>query len=114
MRMLNNQLNLVPPANSLHQLADIESLSENLDKSLTNLAGKRVFFRSDFSKEVIPLQNLESSTKPLPYQMQSFATIPRERQVIGIDSSCALIGETEDGSNLCRQGCYRQLIQNEN
>ena len=98
MRMLNNQLNLVPPTNSLHQLVDIESLSENLDKSLTNLSGKKVFFRTDFSKEVIPLQNLESNTKPLPYQIMSFAANPRERQVIGIDSSCALIGETEDGS----------------
>ncbi len=96
--MLNNQLNLIPPTSSLHQLVNIESLSENLDKSLTNLSGKKVFFRTDFSKEVIPLQNLESCTKPLPYQMLSFATNPRERQVIGIDSSCALIGETEDGS----------------
>jgi len=96
--MMNNQLSLVPETNSLQQLVDIESLSENLDRSLTNLVGKKVFFRSDFSKESIPLQNLESSSKPMPYQVQSFAANPRERQVVGIDSSCALIGETEDGS----------------
>ena len=95
---MNNQLSLVPEPSSLQQLVDIESLSENLDRSLTNLVGKKVFFRSDFSKESIPLQNLESSSKPLPYQIQNFAANPRERQVVGIDSSCALIGETEDGS----------------
>ncbi len=98
LRMMNNQLSLLPPSNSLHQLVDIESLSENMDRSLTNLSGKKVFFRSDFSKEVIPLQNLETNTKPLPYKIQSFALNPRERQVVGVDSSCALIGETEDGS----------------
>lgn len=98
MRMMTNQLNLVPATDSLRQLVDIESLSENMDNSLTNLMGKKVFFRSDFSKEVIPLQMQESITKALPYQIQNFAQNPRERQVIGIDSSCALIGETEDGS----------------
>jgi hypothetical protein len=95
--MMNNQLSLVPTVGLLHNLVDIESMTENLDNSLTNLVGKKVFFRSDFSKEVIPLQMSESITKALPYQIRNFAPNPRERQVIGIDSSCALIGETEDG-----------------
>ena len=95
---MNNQLRLIPGPSSLHQLVDIETLSDSLDNSLADLTGKKVFFRSDFSKESIPLQNMESGTRQLPYSVQDFAEIPRERQVIAIDSSCALVGETEDGS----------------
>ena len=96
--MMNNQLSLVPIPTPLRQLVDIEALSDSLDDSLADLTGKRVFFRSDFSKESIPLQNMESSARPLPYAVQNFAESPREREVIAIDSSCALIGETEEGS----------------
>ncbi|MGH2637694.1 MAG: DNA double-strand break repair nuclease NurA [Rhabdochlamydiaceae bacterium] len=96
--MMTNQLNLLSSKNSSNQLFDLESLTGDLDSSLANLAGKKVFFRSDFSKEVIPLQNLESVSRASPYPLQTFALQPRERQVVAIDSSCALIGETEDGS----------------
>ena len=96
--MMNNQLSLLPPHDQLQQLADIESLSASLDKSLRTLSGKKVFFRSDFSKESIPLQNMESTERPIPYEVRSFSEKPRERRLVGIDSSCALIGETEDGS----------------
>ena len=100
LRMMNNQLNLLPPKGDSHRLVDLESLTGDFDSSLANLAGKKVFFRSGFSKEVIPLQNLESITRTPPYQLQTFASQPRERRIVGIDSSCALIGETEDGSIL--------------
>ena len=96
--MMNNQLNLVPGTNETRQLIDLESITGDFDSSLSRLAGKRVFFRSDFSREVIPLQNLEAIPKAAPYQLHSFSPEPRDREIIGIDSSCALIGETEDGS----------------
>ncbi len=96
--MMNNQLNLVPGPNETRQLIDLESITGDFDSSLSRLTGKRVFFRSDFSREVIPLQNLETIPKAAPYQLHSFSTEPRDRQIVGIDSSCALIGETEDGS----------------
>ncbi len=95
---MNNQLNIVPHAETSTGLVNLESFGSNLDSSLSTLAGMKVFFRSDFSKEVIPLQNLESSDEECPYRVRSFAVSSRERQVIGIDSTCALIGETEDGA----------------
>ncbi len=98
LRMMNNQLSLVPASASLSKLVDIEALSDNLDRSLNDLTGKKVFFRSDFSKESVPLQNLESTVGQLPYEAKNFAPNPRERQIIAIDSSSALIGETDDGS----------------
>jgi hypothetical protein len=95
--MMTNQLNVVPTATALEKLVDVESITESLDNSLTTLFGKRIFFRSDFSRESIPLQMKEESQKTIPYQIRTFARTSRDRQIIGIDSSCALIGETEDG-----------------
>lgn len=98
LRMMNNQLSLVPPPNLHEEVADIESLSQSLDKSLRNLSGKKVFFRSDFSRESVPLQSMESTGRPIPFEIRNFSEKPSERLLVGIDSSCALIGETEDGS----------------
>ena len=97
LRMMNNQLNLVPAPEIMHNLIDLETLST--DVSLSRLNGKKVFFRSDYSKEAIPLQNLDFlPSRGPPYQLQEFSLQARERQVIAIDSSCVLIGETDDGS----------------
>jgi hypothetical protein len=96
--MMNNQLSLVPRKDSIQQLFNMEALSENLNQSLTDLTGKKVYFRSDFSKEVIPLQNIETDSRHPPYNVCNFSQSPRERQIIAIDSSCVLVGETEDGS----------------
>jgi hypothetical protein len=98
LRMMNNQLSLLPGSGHLTRLVDIEALSDNLETSLTDLTGKRVFFRSDFSKESVPLQNLESNFGTPAYEAKKFAPTSRERQIIAIDSSSVLIGETEDGS----------------
>ena len=105
---MNNQLNLVPPSSEttfppfVEQQIDLNSTfqKEKLQSKLTTLSGKRVFFRSDFSKESIPLQDLGglSSSAGIPYPIKEIKCSSRERLVVGIDSSCALIGETEDGS----------------
>ncbi|MDA4111920.1 MAG: DNA double-strand break repair nuclease NurA [Thaumarchaeota archaeon] len=95
---MTNQLSIVPLREITPGLIDLESLSSNLDSSLSKLAGKKVFFRSDYSKESVPLENLESSPRTCPYEIRNFSPESRDRKVIGIDSSCALIGETEDGS----------------
>jgi hypothetical protein len=96
LRIMNNQLNIVPQFET--PLFNLESLAENHEVSLSTLLGAKVFFRSDFAKEVIPLQNLEGLTGDCPYQLRNFATESKERQVTAIDSSCVLIGETEQGS----------------
>ena len=96
---MNNQLNIVPSIEATSpSLFDIESLAGNHEASLSSLSGMKVFFRSDFAKEVIPLQNLESGVSETPYQLRSFSSESKEKQVIAIDSSCALIGETEQGA----------------
>ncbi|MDG6997116.1 MAG: DNA double-strand break repair nuclease NurA [Nitrososphaerota archaeon] len=89
--MMNNQLNLVPRN---EPEIDVGALKEGL----INLTGKRVLFRSDYKKEAISLQGIETQELRLPYEIRNFSTQPRERTVIGIDSSCVLIGETEEGS----------------
>ena len=105
---MNNQLNLVPPSRDpsfspfIEQQIDLKSAfqKDKLQSKLITLSGKRVFFRSDFSKESIPLQepgNLSSSSG-IPYQVRDIKCSSRERMVVGIDSSCALIGETDDGA----------------
>ena len=96
LRIMNNQLNIVPQVET--PLFNLESLVGNHQDTLSTLSGARVFFRSDFSKEVIPLQNLEEITGECPYALRKFASESKERQVTAIDSSCALIGETEEGS----------------
>jgi hypothetical protein len=96
LRIMNNQLNIVPQVKT--SLFDIESLAGNHEASLSNLSGMKVFFRSDFSKEVIPLQNLETLPGECPFQLRNFSPDASEKLVIAIDSSCALIGETEQGA----------------
>ncbi len=96
LRMLNNQLNIVPNAGS--QLLDLESLAGDHEASLATLSGAKVFFRSDFAKEAIPLENLEKFPAPCPYPIKNFESSSKERSVTAIDSSCVLIGETEEGS----------------
>ena len=56
-----NQLNVLPRSERSNGLVNLESFASDFDSSLSTLARMKVFFRSDFSKEVIPLQNLESS-----------------------------------------------------
>src|SRR5579872_1020553 len=94
--MLTNQLSVFPVPEITNDLVDLGSLTSG--SSLSRLSGMKVFFRSDFSKESVPLENLESSPRPCPYEIRYFAPESRERKVVGIDSSCALIGETEDGA----------------
>ncbi len=97
LRIMNNQLNIVPQIET-PPLFDLESLADNHEASLSTLSGMKVFFRSDFAKEAIPLQNLESPSGESPYQIRSFSSESREKQIIAIDSSCVLIGETEQGA----------------
>jgi hypothetical protein len=96
--MMTNQLSVIPLREIVDDLVDLESLTSDLDSSLSKLAGMKVFFRSDYSKESVPLENLESCSRPCPYEIRCFAPESKERKVIGIDSSCALIGETEEGA----------------
>jgi len=107
LRKMNNQLNLVPssldpPFSHFEQQTDLRSAfqKDKLQSKLVVLSGKRVFFRSDFSKETIPLQELGdlSSSSEIPYRLREINCSSRERTVVGIDSSCALIGETDDGA----------------
>ena len=94
---MNNQLNIVPQVVE-SSLFNLEPLAEEYESSLSTLSGMRVLFRSDFGKEAIPLQNLENQVGECPYQIRNFSSESRERQIVAIDSSCALIGETEQGA----------------
>src|SRR5579875_1951343 len=99
LRMMNNQLNIIP-SNIIHS----DEFDRELDfgclgSHLRNLAGKKVLFRSDFSKESIPLQSFTSSEcNRFLYAAKDFGNHPRDRTIVSIDSSCALIGETEEGA----------------
>jgi hypothetical protein len=94
MRMMNNQLNIIPS----NRLED-EFSKAVLVSRLGGLSGKRVMFRTDFSKETLPLQSLSAQTSRYQsYLPQSFADTHCDRVVASVDSSCALIGETEDGA----------------
>lgn len=101
---MNNQLNVIPQ-NQINDSQDYLDLRnafnrENLQSRLALLSGKKVFFRSDFTKEAIPLQTLGdmADSAAIPFQLRELSASPRERFVVAVDSSCALIGETEDGS----------------
>ncbi len=94
MRMMNNQLNVIPS----NKLED-EFSKAALVSRLGSLSGKRVVFRTDFSKESLPLQPLSTeASRYSNYHPQSFSITPCDRVVASIDSSCALIGETEEGA----------------
>jgi len=105
---MNNQLNLLPPSvdsdvpSSFAQKIDLNIAfqKDKLQSKLISLSGKRVFFRSDFSKESIPFvdSNPLSTSCMIPYQVRELKSSSRERLIVGVDSSCALIGETEDGA----------------
>jgi hypothetical protein len=92
--MLTNQLNLVQPSLNQKDL-DFASIRES-SIGLESLAGKRVLFRSDFRREAISL--IVEGRPNLPYEVRGFSSVSRDRFVHGIDSSCSLIGETEEGS----------------
>ncbi len=97
--MMTNQLNVL--AGNQFGLEDIEEQFSERDLSggLPDLAGKRVMFRTDFSKELIPIQSFcSTSSGSLPYAERGFAPDPQVRTIIGIDSSCVLVGETDDGA----------------
>jgi hypothetical protein len=94
MRMLNNQLNVIP-SNKFEDEFSKAALASRLD----SLSGKRVVFRTDFSKECLPLQPLSSQESRFSnYLPQGFSATFYERVVASVDSSCALIGETEEGA----------------
>lgn len=100
MRMMSNQLNVIP-SNEVGLIGLENEFSKAvLASSLGSLAGKRVMFRTDFSRESMPLQSLakESSTRSAAHLPQEFSPSPRERMIASIDSSCALVGETEEGA----------------
>ncbi len=95
--MLTNQLSIIPErviSRTLPQQADLHLLHSNLDQ----LAGKKVIFRTDFSKEPLALQSFYAQKGGPLAPIKEFSRDPRERLVVGIDSSCVLVGETEDGS----------------
>jgi hypothetical protein len=99
MRMMNNQLNVVPNDVRKHSSFEEELLGSVLEDSLAGLKRKRVIFRTDFSKEAIPLQTFSQVVLGnTSNALKSFSQTPRDRIVASIDSSCALIGETEEGS----------------
>jgi len=97
LRIMNSQLNIVPQVEKT-PLLELETLADNHEACLSTLSGMKVLFRSDFGKEAIPLQNLESAPGECPYQIRSFSSDSKERLVTAIDSSCVLIGETEQGA----------------
>ncbi len=99
LRMMNSQLNILL-GTSPGQTAQASSFSFSpFCVDLANLQGKRVQFRSDFSKDCIPLQSLRNTGKKgLILDIKEFSVHPKERNIAAIDSSCALIGETEDGA----------------
>ncbi len=94
--MLNNQLNVLA---SMNASLEGKYTLKQFDSSLEKLFGKRVLFRTDYSKECIPLQCFKNVSEGLGLEApRRFSAQPRERLVAGIDSSCVLIGETEDGA----------------
>ncbi len=95
--MMSNQLSIIPGraiSKNAYDLSEINFLHSSLDK----LSGKRVIFRSDFSKESIQLQSFDSKLSANAPEIREFSSSPSERIIAGIDSSCVLVGETEDGS----------------
>lgn len=101
---MNNQLNVIPQPDNESSESPLDLggalQRENGQSRLALLLGKKVFFRSDYSKEAIPLQSLGDLAEPsaLPFQLNELASSPRERMIIAVDSSCVLIGETDDGA----------------
>jgi hypothetical protein len=99
MRMMNNQLNVVAQEVSGRPTFEDDILAFQFGSTLEGLAGKRVIFRTDFSKESIPLQSLCKGVANITIgSLKEFSKTPRERMVAAVDSTCALIGETEEGS----------------
>lgn len=98
---MNNQLNILPSnkVGSGYVSLEREFSREAISSGLGSLAGKKVLFRTDFSKESIPLQSFSQGTShSIKYMIKEFSSCPRTRTIASIDSSCALIGETEEGS----------------
>lgn len=95
--MLTNQLSVIPQSVNhkyIPQQVDFTFLHSNLSQ----LVGKKVIFRTDFSREPLALQSFGSQKGGVPDCVREFSNHSRERIVVGIDSSCALVGEAEDGS----------------
>jgi hypothetical protein len=101
LRKMNNQLNVLSQSSPSTLELQLPHFNLNeLNGELSHLKGKRVLFRTDYSKECIPYNAFRGSRDSIGdhYFLREFSPLPRERAVVGIDSSCALIGETEDGS----------------
>lgn len=99
MRMMNNQLKLIPNNAEAYTSFEQEFRFSSLGNKLENLEGKRVIFRTDYSKESIPLQSLSRPvTNYTSNCLRDFGNNPRDRTIASIDSSCALVGETDEGS----------------
>ena len=108
LRKMNNQLSVIPPRTEVQFEPGTFDLNlsifgrEKLQSRLLSLSGKKVFFRSDFTKETIPLQSPadhQTTTSSIPFQVREISSSsPRQRLVVAVDSSCVLIGETEEGA----------------
>jgi hypothetical protein len=99
MRMMNNQLNVVPNNKPRYVSLEEELRGSSFVDSLATLKRKRVIFRSDFSKQTIPLEALsEAAATKVFSTLKEFSETPRDRIIASVDSSCALVGETEEGS----------------
>jgi hypothetical protein len=95
--MMSNQLSVILEASISKTTFDAPDL-RILHSGLETLSGKKVIFRSDFSRESIPIQSFHSQKSPGTSKIIKFSETPQEKLVAGIDSSCVLVGETEDGS----------------
>jgi hypothetical protein len=96
--MLNNQLNVLE---GKFELVDIEERFSPTEFSsgLSELSGKKVMFRTDFAKECFPMQTLGSSSRCASrYPQLPFSELPHDHKIAAVDSSCILIGETEEGA----------------
>jgi hypothetical protein len=97
LRMLSNQLNLLE-----RELRPIEIgaqlSSAELSSGLSELSGKKVLFRTDFAKEGLALSSLSDLPSRGQYAVLPFSTEAHQHLVAAVDSSCVLVGETEEGA----------------
>jgi hypothetical protein len=99
MRKMNNQLNIIPNRTINYNGLDDGFLHSTFEDSLGTLAGKKVIFRTDFTKEAIALQSLSGDSMNLAAnELREFSQNPSERIIASIDSSCVLVGETQEGA----------------
>jgi hypothetical protein len=91
--MMNNQLSIIPQS-IVPASQTLQSFFE-AEPNFDQLSGKRVVFRTDYSKEPILLE--KTTSKASNHQIRKFSDKTRDMIVTGIDSSCVLVGETDEG-----------------